>query len=534
MIYFSKIQSLIIILINGIAIWLGIWVYTNNPHSKINRLYLLCSLFLLFWINFGFLSTIIDKIELVLFFLRARFGIVSLFIVSGFLFSINFPQEREYKYSFFSSLIVLLGSFLFFFSILSNFVIKNVEINLGRGFDVNFGEGKLFFFLTILFLIFLIIHILFKKYFVLPKEEKIKVQYFLIGLFIFALGNLIFNIFFPLFKNTFKYYYLGDFSTIFFLGFTAYAIVKRELFGIRVVLTEILVAFIAILLFLQIIISKSPFEIIWKSLLLFLFIFFGYSLVKSVIREIKYREQLQKAYQKLKELDKAKSEFISIASHQLRTPLTAIKGYISMLLEGSYGEFPEKAKRPVESVYKSNERLIKLVNDLLNISRIESGKIEINLKKSSIEEIIESVIEELKIEAEKKKIYLKFEKEELPKIKIDSEKIRNVILNIIDNAIRYTDKGGVTVKAYKTDDKIQIVISDTGAGMTKEELGKIFESFSRAGAGSKFYTEGAGLGLYVAKKFIELHGGKIWAVSPGIGKGSTFYIELPLGQEAQE
>ena len=99
---------------------------------------------------------------------------------------------------------------------------------------------------------------------------------------------------------------------------------------------------------------------------------------------------------------------------------------------------------------------------------------------------------------------------------------------MIDNAIRYTDKGGVKVKAYKINDKIRIEVSDTGAGMTKEELSKIFESFSRAGAGTRLYTEGVGLGLYVARRFVEMHNGKIWAESPGKGKGSTFFIELPI------
>jgi len=306
--------------------------------------------------------------------------------------------------------------------------------------------------------------------------------------------------------------------------------VKRHLFGIRVVLTEILVGAIGVLLFLQILISKTSFEVVWKTALLVLFLIFGYSLVRSVIREIKYREQLQKAYDDLKKLDKAKSEFISIASHQLRTPLTAIKGYISMILEGSYGDVSTKVKSVLKNIYQSNERLIKLVNDLLNLSRIESGRIEIQKKESSVEKIIESVIRELNGEAKKKHIYLKFKrtKKRLPKINIDPDKIRNVILNIIDNAIRYTEKGGITVRVKMQDAKCRIRISDTGTGMTKDELSKIFKSFSRAAAGTRLYTEGAGLGLYIARRFVELHNGKVWAESKGKGRGSTFYIELPV------
>jgi len=252
---------------------------------------------------------------------------------------------------------------------------------------------------------------------------------------------------------------------------------------------------------------------------------------KKLEREVeKATKELKEAYEKLKNLDRAKSEFISITSHQLRTPLAAIKGYISMFLEGTYGKLSEKIKEPMENVYKSNERLIKLVNDLLNVSRIETGKIKLELQKTSIEDVISNIINELKIEAEKKNIYLKWQepKKPLPEILVDRDKIRQVILNLIDNAIRYTNKGGIRIIYQTANKKCQIIIADTGEGMTREEILHLFESFSRGGAGTQFYSEGAGLGLYVAKKFVEMHKGKIWVESPGKGKGSTFYIELPI------
>ena len=252
---------------------------------------------------------------------------------------------------------------------------------------------------------------------------------------------------------------------------------------------------------------------------------------KTLEREVEKRtKELKDAYEELKKLDKAKSEFISIASHQLRTPLTAIKGYISMMREKIYGKPPEKMERPLENIYTSNERLIKLVNDLLNVSRIEAGRMEMKLEKSSLEEIITSVVEELKNVAKEKNIYLGWEKPKkpLPKISVDRDKIRQAITNVIDNAIRYTEKGGVTIKCKMQNAKCKIEVSDTGVGLTKYELSKMFESFSRGAAGTRLYTEGVGLGLYVAKRFVEMHKGKIWAESRGKNKGSTFFIELPV------
>jgi len=242
-------------------------------------------------------------------------------------------------------------------------------------------------------------------------------------------------------------------------------------------------------------------------------------------------QELRKAYEDLKVLDKAKSEFISMASHQLRTPLSAIKGYISMMMEGSYGSPPEKMKGKLNGVFQSSERLIKIVNDLLNISKIELGKIEVEKSPAQLEELVRSSFEEMKIEAEKKGIKIIFEKPKvpLPQIKIDQLKIRQVILNLIDNAIRYTQKGEIELKAEKVGPAVRFSVRDTGEGLTEKEQKEIFTGFVRGSAGINYFIEGAGIGLYVAKKFLELHQGKIWAESEGKGKGSTFFVELPIG-----
>ena len=256
-------------------------------------------------------------------------------------------------------------------------------------------------------------------------------------------------------------------------------------------------------------------------------------LAKGLESQVEQRtEELRKAYENLKVLDRTKSEFLSITSHQLRTPLSVIKGYISMIIESTYGQVPEKMKIPLKNIYNSNERLIKLINTLLDISRIESGKTKTEVERASLEEVIMSVVEELKMEAQKKKLYLKWEKPKapLPKILIDRAKIRDAILNIIDNAIKYTNQGGVTIETKAQGSKYQVRISDTGRGMEKGEIAQLFESFSRGTAGKKFSADGVGLGLYVAKKFVDMHHGRIWVESPGKSKGSTFYIELPVKQ----
>jgi len=254
---------------------------------------------------------------------------------------------------------------------------------------------------------------------------------------------------------------------------------------------------------------------------------FGIKLEKEVE---KATQKLRSANEELKKLDVAKSEFISIASHQLRTPLTVIKGYISMILEGNFGELTPGERESLEKVYDSGERLIQLVENLLNISRIESGRLQFDYEIVQIEEIVDSVVEELTRAAGKKGLRLDYKKpaKPLPKLKIDEEKIRQVILNLIDNAIKYTKKGGVTVGLKKSGSDIELCVSDSGMGIKKEDKPNLFKKFSRGHGTSIVHTEGTGLGLYVAYEMIVAHKGKIWAESKGEGKGSKFCFELPI------
>lgn len=530
-----SINQALIFLIDIIGIYLAFWVYWANKKTRINQLFFILTVIILFGVTFAYLGSASKLLGRALIWYRLNLGFVALFFIPAYFFALNFP--KPYKTPLFINLLVIFTiSIIFLLSVFTNLFAQNAEIK-EWGTSFVFGQGKNFYYGVISFLIFLILGILLRKYFTLSFFEKLKIQYFLIGAFIFAFMNFIFNIVLPYIGYGIRFQHLGDYSVIFPLGFTAYAIVKQELFGIKVILTQALVVVVAILLLAQALVSETWLDFSWKFALLLFFLFFGYFLVQSVIREIKRREQIEElslqlraANIELDRLSRAKSEFISIASHQLRTPLTAIKGYISMILEGSYGKFSERAKTPMENVYKSNERLINLVNNLLNISRIESGKMEFEPQISSTEEIIESVVAELKITAEKKKLYLKWEKAKtpLPKLLLDQDKMRQVILNLVDNAIKYTEKGGITIKAGAENGKCRVEISDTGEGMEKEELAKIFESFSRGMVGTKLYTEGAGLGLYIARKFVEMHGGKVWAESEGKSKGSTFNIELPI------
>lgn len=250
----------------------------------------------------------------------------------------------------------------------------------------------------------------------------------------------------------------------------------------------------------------------------------------------KKNDELHRANVKLKELDQAKSDFLSLASHQLRAPLSITKGYVSMIMEGTYGPCPPEMIEPLEMVYNGNERLVKFVNNLLDVSRMESGRLEYIFKDVNLAEMAESVTKELKLAADKKNIYLKAEIDKsIPRVKADDEKLRQVVMNLIDNAIKYTKTGGVSVslkkgKNKKNEEGIVFSVTDTGRGMDENDKVSLFQKFSRGKGISRVHTEGTGLGLFVAAKIIDAHKGTIWADSPGNDQGSMFAFWMPAGE----
>lgn len=240
--------------------------------------------------------------------------------------------------------------------------------------------------------------------------------------------------------------------------------------------------------------------------------------------------ELRVANEQLKDTDKAKSEFLSIASHQLYTPLTAIKGYLSMIHDGDYGKVPEKLAGTFGIVRQSSERLIGLIRDLLDVSRIESGKLELSLESTDLVKMVSELVEELRPNAEKKQLTLTFHepKVSLSPVVADSQRLRQVLLNTIDNALKYTDQGSVDVAVEERGDGLIFRVRDTGRGMSKEAVGKLFAKFTRIDTEKGIRVEGLGLGMYVARQMArEIHG-DIWAESEGEGKGATFFVKLPV------
>jgi GAF domain-containing protein/CheY-like chemotaxis protein len=229
------------------------------------------------------------------------------------------------------------------------------------------------------------------------------------------------------------------------------------------------------------------------------------------------------------EADRSKSEFISTVSHELRTPLTSIKGYVDLILLGSVGDVSPMQRSFLEVVRSNSNRLVDLINDILDISRVETGRIVLNREPLSIFDLVEEVVESARTEIERKQLRLEVEvPPDLPAVSADRKRIVQVLANLVSNAYKYTREGGrLAIAASSTDGFLQVSVTDSGVGISKEDQKKLFTRFFRADNPMRDEVGGTGLGLAISKSFIELHGGEMWVESE-LNAGSTFSFTLPL------
>jgi len=316
----------------------------------------------------------------------------------------------------------------------------------------------------------------------------------------------------------------------------AYAIIRLNALDLRTITSEVIVTILNFVILIDLLFSTTLVELAARSIVFLIVFIFSIILVRSVKKEINRRKELTKlaksleqANLRLQELDRQKTEFLSIASHQLRTPLSILKGYLELIGDGAYGKVTKKMKGVLTDMDDSNNRLIKLSDEFLDIARIEQGRTKFAFEMYDMNKLVTSVVDELKGRAKDRKLKLVWKKLNTPAIiYMDDEKIRHVIFNFIDNAIKYTQKGSITVALMKnTDGSMAVTVTDTGIGFGKEDEANFFQKFYRGKNVDGTNVNGTGLGIYVCRKFIEAHEGRVWAKSAGKGKGSEFGFSIP-------
>jgi len=365
--------------------------------------------------------------------------------------------------------------------------------------------------------------------------SKKEVRYFTLGIIVFLLafssGNIIGSL-----TEDWDLAQYGLFGMPIFLGFLTYTVVRYKAFNIKLVGAQALVVSLALLIGAQFFFIQNTTNEILNGITLILGIVFGVLLVKSVKKEIEakeliqiQRDQLEKANTRLLELDKQKTEFVSFATHQLRSPLTAIRGNASLILEGDLGPISGPLRDVVQTIATSIKTMINVVEDYLNISRLELGTMKYDMQTMDFKDLVKEVVNEQgqNIKAKGLAWTLSLDDSRIYPIKADPDKFKQVVMNIIDNSIKYTSQGSLAFSLIGVEGGFRFGVSDTGVGIDPAVMPKLFQKFTRAPKAHEANIHGTGLGLYIAKEIVAAHGGKIWAESSGEGKGSQFYVEMP-------
>lgn len=537
MLYYTHIPTTIL------ALLVGLFVFINDPKSLKNKFLFALSVSFSLWTFSNLILWTNIHSDFILFAWTIYQVLFGLICVLSVLLTYSFIKGNNLSTRVKSMLVLLISPLLIF---------APSYLNLG-GFDISncdafMFEGEVFKVYTI---ILGVLSMTWIAYVYVRERERLSSEGLLkestlmiigIEFFLFTFFSIVFTAsyltemgFLP--DSSLEFY--GLYGMTFFMGVIAYLIVKYNTFNSKLLAAQALVTALIIVIGSEFFFVESLTNHILVGITFVFACISGYFLVRSVKKEVRLRmevedlaQDLARANEKLKDLDKLKSEFVSIASHQLRAPLTAIRGYASMLLDGSFGTMPGEANTALERISESAKNMAYSVEDYLNVSRIESGNMKYSYSDFNLRDEVEHVCDDLRPQALHRGLVLLFRTDLKSQgvINADVGKTIQIIQNLINNSIKYTEKG--SIKVLVRDDvvrkRIYVDIEDTGIGMNEETKAKLFGKFERATNANAVNHGGTGLGLYVAYAMAKGMNGNITTHSEGDGKGSRFTIEFPL------
>jgi signal transduction histidine kinase len=332
---------------------------------------------------------------------------------------------------------------------------------------------------------------------------------------------------------------LGIYVFVIFLLSVTISVVRHEFLKARFLFVEIIFLLVLATTLARLILSQNLPEGALNATYFMVMLISGFAMMRLFIRDYdrwkkigELAADLAVANEELRELDRLKSDFVSIASHQLRTPVSVMKGYLSLIGEGAYGKVTPEIREKVGQMYRMNDRLVHLINNMLNVSRIEKERIDFSCSGFDLDDVIVDIVDEMSYKAKEKGLSLAFTKgadDKTAHVHADKEKVSEVLTNLIDNAVKYTERGGITV-SVAVDLKKEIAevrVTDTGLGVPADAMRHLFGKFYRAKRDVNLRTQGTGLGLYVCKTFVEGMGGTI-VVEKTSERGTTFMFTVPM------
>jgi signal transduction histidine kinase len=508
---------------------LGFIVYISNTKSITNISFLVFCAVTMLWSFFNYISYQTTDPELMLMLWRIVIFLAFWHSFTFFNFLYVFPKERIsfpvwYKYVLTPYVIVMS-----LWTLLGKLVFSSVTISAQNGAPEPVVEkGIIVFVITACALIIASFSFLVRRIIKAKGDRKPYVLILIGALITFGL-LFAFNLIMPAVFQVIRFIPLGAVTIFPFSAFTAYAIFRHKTFRVINFGSTLMAFFLCVATFVEIIFAETYGQLILRSGIFLFVLLISIQFVKNIFMLEKITEKLEDANSQLKSLDKLKSEFISLASHQLRSPLTVIKGYASTLTDGVVGEMNPKQQEITRHIYASAQGLASVVEDFLNVTKIEQGGMKYIFEPTNVKQIVEDLASDMRLVAEDKHLtFMTAIEEKECMVNADGVKLKQVFLNLIDNSIKYTKEGFIKVSLVKDENEkvITFAVADSGVGLSEETKKKLFTKFGR-GEGGALNSGGSGLGLYLAQEIVKAHQGEIKATSDGTDKGTVFSVILP-------
>ena len=531
----QNLISIISVIVGVTTFLLGLFVFLADRKGLINQVFFVLTLNTVLWIGTVLVAVSFGDRETVLLFRRLAFAAASFIAFFIYYFSYLFPKPNEqYKFPLLAG--IILTTLIAAMNIFTDYTLKDIGLSNGVQSNV-YGPGYYIFIIYFFGALFVGVANFLGKRKQMNELELVQIRLVLTGLVVSGVLAASTNLILPKLLETYSTGQLGPLTVSVFIILSTYAILRHHLFDIGVVVVELLTSTMWLFILFRLMVDNSLQGRIMDFILLVITIFFGALLIRSVNKEVKQREKVERlandlevANEKLESLDVARREFLSFASHQLKTPMTVIKGYATLATDPVYLNSPEKMKQIAEKIVFSTDQMYRLISNFLDVRAIEEGKMSFIFKPTDLVRLASSLVEDAKSYASKKNLKLELASV-LPSIIIsaDETKLRQAVQNLIDNAVKYTDEGFVRVEVKDEENYALLLVTDSGKGMSTEAKEHLFEQFFRDGRTAK--AQGTGLGLYIAKEIVKAHKGEIWADSLGEGKGSKFTVKLPKEHE---
>lgn len=507
------------------ALGIGIFIFLSNPRSAVSKLILLMTLLFSTWAALDVILWATNRPEVVMFSWSLQVLIEPLTYTLAF-YLIYLFLHKHWP-AFWVNALIAAGLLPLLILLPTHLNLEALALSSCEAI-----EGPVAKYYTYLIHILLTAAIVIMGIVRIPKlptkQERTIAVCFIIGLVTFLLsftsGNVISS-----FTDDWTLSQYGLFGMPIFSGLIAYSIVRFKAFNAKVIATQMLVVVLAIAV-LSLTTLQSIHNVRIVAVLTFILVcILGRTLVLSVKREIEQRERIEKLAVELERSNKQQVTLIHFITHQIKGFVTKSRNIFSMIKEGEYGSVPDTMKPMIEEGFRSDTKGVATIQEILNASNIKSGKVEYKKEPFDLRALVEEVMHDLEGNARTRGLSLVADLGTAPLIYPgDKGQLINAIKNLIDNSIKYTPAGEVRVSLAREGTVVRFTVTDTGVGITPEDMGHLFTEGGHGANSTKVNVESTGFGLYIVKNIVEAHGGKVWAESEGEGKGSRFIVELPV------